>query len=459
MLMIAFAVACTGSSSGDRPPAPTDTDPTEPPPPTPVITFEGEPPANVLIVSLDTVRRDRVGRYGDFENTPFLDSLFASGVVLDDHRSCSDWTSPSMACAVTGLFPPVHDFWPTPTPIEGITSLPEDVQTLAKLLGEQGRQTRLVSANPTFSVDVERLVAGYDDVQTLAWKGASAVSAAGLAALDEMLVAGGPWLLHLHFMDPHVPYCPPPGYLPQPGVLPDWEYDVCGQLPNAIAEWPTQTPEWRATMQAHVDAYYGGELAFLDDTLELLWVDLDARGAFDDTLVVLLSDHGEQFYEHGGHGHAFDLYGEENLALAAFVAPGLEPVAWTGPTTHVDLFATLVELYGLAPEVPTDGFAVGLAPADRVRLAAQLRPQASPIPDEAWEPLLLSATGPTHVLHTGWSETLELYDLAADPAETANVYTVEDPEVASLSDVLLPLLHDLKTRWAQLGDDPTPPAR
>jgi arylsulfatase A-like enzyme len=459
MLMMALLVACTGGSSGDRPPGPTDTDPTSPPPPEPVIAFDGEPPANVLILSLDTVRRDRVGRYGDFENTPFLDGLFASGVALDDHRSCSDWTAPSMACAITGLFPPAHDFWPTPTAIEGIPSLPQGVQTLAKLFGNLGVHTRLVSANPTFSADVERLVAGFDQVQTLSWKSAAAVSAAGITALDEMLAAGGPWLLHLHYLDPHVPYCPPPAYVPEPGSLPDFEYDICGEIQSAVAAWPSQSAEWRQTMQTHVDAYYGGELAFLDDTLEQLWSDLQGRSAFDDTLVVLLSDHGEQFYEHGGHGHAYDLYGEENLALGAFLAPGLEPVAWTGPTTHADLFATIVDIYDLEPEVPPDGYAVGLAPPDRIRVAAQLRPQASPLASEPWSPLLLAAIGSTHTLHTSWDETLELYDLTTDPAEATDIYAASHPAAAPLADVLLPLLNDLKVNWSQLGDDPTPPAR
>jgi arylsulfatase A-like enzyme len=457
MLTILLVVACTGESREDRSSEPTDSGPVEPPSSgIPLVSFAGAPPSNVLVVSLDTLRRDWVGRYGPHADTPFLDSLLAAGVTLDNHRSCSDWTAPSMACVVTGLFPPTHDFWPTPDPIDGIVDMPAGVQTLAKLLGDQGRASRLVSANPTFGYQVDGLVAGFDDVTTIAWKAAGAVNTVGLLKLDEMLAAGGPWMLHLHFLDPHVSYCPPEEYIPPPETLPAFEWDMCGQLPNAIEEWPSQTEEWRAAMQAHVDAYYGAELRYLDDSLELLWGELAARGALDDTFVMLVSDHGEQFFDHGGHGHAYELYGEENLAIAAFLAPGLAPVAWTGPTTHADLFATLADVYDLAPEVPTDGIVVGLADPERIRLAMQVRPQVSPLEGEVWTPLRVAAVGSTHVLHADWSETFELYDLVTDPGETTDLYSTTPLAPGPLADVLLPFLADVKTKWSLLGDE-TPP--
>ena len=69
----------------------------------PLIDFGGKKPKNVLMISIDTLRRDRVGRYGKNGNTPFMDRLLGEGVALDNHRSCSDWTYPSILCALTGV--------------------------------------------------------------------------------------------------------------------------------------------------------------------------------------------------------------------------------------------------------------------------------------------------------------------------------------------------------------------
>ena len=124
-MLLLLVMACTPDEGPN--PGPMDANTSSPVPLSPpgIVTFEGTPPTNVLLVSLDTLRRDRVGRYGGGANTPFLDALFDRSIVLDNHRSCSDWTAPSMTCALTGLFPPLHNFWPNTTSLEGVVSLPE----------------------------------------------------------------------------------------------------------------------------------------------------------------------------------------------------------------------------------------------------------------------------------------------------------------------------------------------
>jgi arylsulfatase A-like enzyme len=456
-MLLLFATACTpGTVGGDgshTPPPSTGQDtggPTAPPPGPGIVSFGGAPPTNVLLISIDTLRRDRVGRYDGGTNTPFLDALLDQSVVLDDHRSCSDWTAPSMVCMLTGLFPPIHDFWPNVTGLDGVVSLPPDVQSIARSLGAEGYATRLVSANPTLT-GLGRLSSGYDEVVLEAWSGANAVLESGLAEMDELLGTGGPWMLHLHFLDPHVPYCPPEEYQPAAGTVPEFEYDICTEMGKAIADWPSQTPEWRADMQANVDPLYNGEIRFVDDTLATLWGELETRGALDDTLVLFISDHGEQFHEHNGYGHALELHGEENKGIAAFWAPDLAPSVWTGPTTHVDIFATFAQLYGFVPEIPTDGIPVGLARSDRVRLSTQIRP---PVTDESvdlWSPAKFAAVDATHVLHTDWDGRFELYDLEADPGELVDTYTADDPAVARLWAALEPVVTQVQEQWPDLG--------
>lgn len=94
---------------------------------------DGRLPRNVLTVSLDTTRRDRIGRYGGGDTTPFLDGLLAQAVVFDDHRSCSNWTGPSMYCATMGALPQAHGVWPASQSLV-VDPVPEDIESLEQAL-------------------------------------------------------------------------------------------------------------------------------------------------------------------------------------------------------------------------------------------------------------------------------------------------------------------------------------
>ncbi|MEZ4239055.1 MAG: sulfatase-like hydrolase/transferase, partial [Myxococcota bacterium] len=168
------------------------------------LAFDGPPPRNVLLLSIDTLRADAVTA----DDMPFLAGLAAQGVALADHVQCSDWTWPSTACTLLGRLP--EDLGLAlripPAPHE---ALPDGLDPLAVRLGAAGYATALVSRNAWLG-PLYGNAQGYD-VHDWGAPDATGTLERGAALIRER--QGGPWLVHVHLMEPHAPYVPPDAYL------------------------------------------------------------------------------------------------------------------------------------------------------------------------------------------------------------------------------------------------------
>lgn len=420
LVFLALPLACAGVSEGaGSAPVAAPAVPSARPPADALVL--PRPPRNVLMVSVDTLRRDHVSRYGGGSTTPFLDSLLASGLALDDHRSCSNWTLPAVLCALSGRDPVTMGWFPEGT--LGVSGpLPAGTRLVAGMLAEAGFATALVSANPLFGPK-SGFGADYGQAQTGMFD-ADVVVSRGQELLATLRASGKPWFLHLHLIDPHSPYRPKEGWAPPPvaGVNP--------ALPMQGIEnqWPKMDPATRAATLASVKGLYAAEVRYTDDALRRLFAELDARGDLDDTLVVLWSDHGEQFQDHGAWQHGVDLHDEETAALGGFWMKGMTPVAWTGPTTHADLVPTLLDALGLPAPVPMTGVVVGWRAADAPRFAEVLKGQYT----------LQSVDSAGWRLTYGWDGSMRLWHHAEDPAGTRDLYTPDHPEAKRLWALLEP---------------------
>ncbi len=406
------------------------------------LVFDGPPPRNLLIISVDTLRRDHVGRWDPSgrSDTPFLDGLLAEGVPLEDLRSCSNWTESSFLCLYTGqstvdlgFEPLTHDNRAPPPP--------KTVDSLATWLHDLGYRTVLVSGSPFLSEGAILGRAGWDVADYLArdelgqWATASDIAAQAVLRGVELMrdPKDSPFLLHVHFMDPHSPYEVPADQLE--GVdgldpLPN-DYDMSDVLSiqQFQADFAKMTPEQRDNALAWLDAYYRGDVRLFDEGLAELWAALDAMGALDDTLVLFYSDHGEQFYEHGGWLHGQALFNEEGLTLGGFWARNLQPRAWTGAASHQDIVPTIFKALGLPAQPSWTGLPIDEVPADRPRFAFRYEYPKSPVSGVD--------VGGFH-LHYDWGGQKMMFDNVADPAEATNIYDPKDPRVAELWDLLLP---------------------
>jgi len=397
----------------------------------PALVFSGERPTNLLMISWDTTRRDYLQRYGGGPEMDTVEALFAGGVALDDHRSCSNWTWASVVCAMTGASDVEQGYIPT-SHEDYLGDAPDDLLWGSEVLRDGGYQTALVTTNSWFSADVN-MSQGFEH-EAYDWGGkADWATAAALGFFeDAVLDPAAPWYLHVHYMDPHIAYKPPEGYRDEVDALPalaDYDLEAKPGYWDLAEAWEGLDADTRALAWSHLDARYRGELAYTDDQLALLLDGLGALGALDDTLIVFWTDHGEQLLEHGGVGHANTLFEEENRALAAFNAPGLAPLGWSGPTTHQDLWPTTLAALGHAAPEGWTGLPLGAREPGSHRFALRHDGAADRV-------LQFVERGGSKLIYQ-WTGEKSLYRLGDDPGELINRYDPDDSEVIELWSLLL----------------------
>jgi arylsulfatase A-like enzyme len=295
------------------------------------------PAWNVLLVSLDTLRADRLGIYGyPLEVTPNLDRLGREGAVFERASAQANWTLPSHLTMLTGTNPCLHGVegqerhGATPRVHGGIVPL-------ARALRDAGFTTAAFTEDAYVSADVFHRGFGafHVDYRT---------EGQGTAGMVEETVGAGvewlrrhahePFFLFLHTYQTHAPYAPPAAFAARiPSSLP---LPPGGLSPSAAAEEDA--------------ARYVGEVAFTDAALAPLFTELQALGLAERTIVLVTSDHGEAFGEHGRTGHGTGLFEEQVWVPMLWRAPGLIRAGRRvrGLVGLVDVTPTLLDLLGLA---------------------------------------------------------------------------------------------------------------
>ncbi len=265
-------------------------------------------PRLILFVTLDTTRRDALGAYGaPPEATPSLDALARRATVFDHAVATAPWTLPSHASMFTGLYPSQHRAGVQARRLAG------DADTLAARLREAGYLTAGIAGGVLMEhgFGVGRGFAIYDDPDGYRTSGEHLTRRA-LRLLDR--AAGEPLFLFLNYFDAHMPYAPRPAIgrrLGEPAArdaLPPglWRDAAEGQAEafDRLAHGDEAvTPETRAWLRAA----YLSQVASMDAQIGRLFAELEARGLWDEALVVVTADHGEMLGENGLLAHAYRL--------------------------------------------------------------------------------------------------------------------------------------------------------
>ncbi len=383
---------------------------------------EGRP--KVLVVLLDTVRLDHVGWGGaERDTTPRLDALAARGVAFEQAISPSSWTKPAVASILTGLVPSRHQAVGRPT-LDWYSALPADRRTAAEAFARAGYFTAAVSSNPNVARRYRMLQGFHETLKDTRLDAEQAIEVA-----EGFLGRAGdrPFFLYLHLNDAHYPYEAPAPYLGLYGD-PAARVRLDGDAKNGFR---LGREDWgEAEVQGMRDGY-DEEIRYLDEQVGAFVERMLAE--HDDLVVAILSDHGEEFLEHGdiGHGHTLN---EEQLRVPFQLAWGeaidLAPRRVTSQVSTLDLLPTLLELAGLGwPEgaTPLDGRS--LLPVlrgeegDRPAFAETDSPGS---PRSGWSGPLRAWRRPDAklVITDPWSEQAGrswLYDLVQDPGEGVNL--------------------------------------
>ena len=274
------------------------------------------PHPNLLFVSIDTLRADHLGCYGYPRKTsPNLDAFAAKSVVFDEAQSASSWTLPSLASLMTSLQQSTHRCE------KDSSRLDPSYTTLAEVLRDAGYDTAFVASHLFLNAG-HGLQQGFTHVDTRILQDEMAITSPavtdwGVRWLEDKAAArdGTPWFLWLHYFDPHAPY------LVHEGIS-----DAFG----------TETDVDR----------YDGEIAFTDGHVGRLFDTFERLGFAENTIVVVVADHGEAFGEHGKPGHGYDLHQEVVRVPLILRAPGLRPGRVREVVPTVDVMPTLLALCG-----------------------------------------------------------------------------------------------------------------
>ena len=267
-------------------------------PAAPRVTETAERP-NLIIYLVDTLRADHLGCYGhDRDVSPHIDQFAAGATLFENARANAPWTLPAVASVMTGLWPPSHGVF------EDTRRLAEEAVTLAEVLRDAGYQTASIVTNG-FATDAYGLEQGFEELTliTTPRRKSSRVHEEAVAWLEKR-DPERPFFLYLHTIDPHKPYLPTDELRQRfaPRADPVWRQIVANP---AKQRWPPND-----FVIAQLRALYDAEIAENDATFGQTLDALQAAGLYDDALIVFLSDHGEEFYEHGAWTHASDLYRE-----------------------------------------------------------------------------------------------------------------------------------------------------
>jgi arylsulfatase A-like enzyme len=419
---------------------------------------------NLILVMVDTLRADHLSCYGGEHavETPNLCRVATDGGTRFTGFSHASWTKPATATLLTSLVPTSHQA------MSKTSALPGEIETLAEALRSHGYTTGGIVSNTNLT-EAFGFAQGFDEYQYLGpdylfgaqesssklvlyqilrrvwfkavpglrfgdfYQDSGVVNGRAFDFLDRH--RGSRFFLFLHYMDPHDPYFRHP-------------YDGHG-IARAANQHPTPG------MAKEMHELYKGEIAYLDQNFGRLLEKLEALGLYEDTVIVLTADHGEEFLDHGGFWHGLTLYDEQiHVPLLVKWRAGerlAAPESLAAPARLIDVAPTLLARAGASAPASMQGLDLA---GD---LAARSESQRMVFAEENHEGNVLRAV---RTARWKWIEAnegnprgvppLELFDVSVDPAEQQNLVEREPGTVAELrrhADG-----HELAARQGRVGE-------
>ena len=400
---------------------------------------------NLLFLSIDTLRADHLGYHGYARPTsPFLDRFAASANAFLEMRSVAPYTLPTHVTMFTGMLPPRHGTYGL-----GARMNASKVVYLPLLLARNGYHTAAftgggyVSPNFGFAAGFDRYSTS-DPLMPIDGVGLTPPKPWHGRSLDEVVDwildrRDEQWFAMVHTYAVHNYYVDPETFA-RFDSEPDsaWRDDLDANFPNTeFAPWRRNPPS-PGDVQHLIDLY-DATIRYVDEELERFFTTLDAVGALDDTIVVITSDHGEEFLEHGNLRHSISLY-DELLRIPLMIRmPGQrEGRSFREPMTLADLTPTLMELLGFPALPHLDGASVASLiegdgpPRESSPSFAHIDTTLSKRWSLRHGDLKIIWGDQAPALGAPAPEEWELYDLQHDPGEQVNVATTRAADFTRL---------------------------
>lgn|GEM_PF-1016193 len=388
---------------------------------------------NVILIGIDTLRYDRTNLQDDHRERdlcPNLKRLAERGTVFSNARSQAPWTLPSFACMMTGLYPEEHK-------AEHLTSTLSPAQlTLAEILREEGYRTAAV-VSCDFLNAASGMAQGFDMHDESQVLGHRAITSAAVTdrAIDFLgQHSDEPFFLFVHYFDPHFSY--------QDHAEWDFADHYDGWLRDAVHKADQNAfrrfikalgPRFKDQLQASpadiafIGDTYDEEIAYTDSQIGRIIDYIEAADLWDSTLVIAVSDHGEELLERNWSGHTVTLYEEQIHVPLVVVEPDTEsppsPRVETMPVETRSIFKTVAEFLKVstpdrqttAPALLADTPVRSVTVRSSTRPIKEQPPYGQFVPKYVWLSALLD--GHWKLIKDHLHGRVQLFDLSGDPEE------------------------------------------
>ncbi len=387
-----------------------------------------EPPLpHVVLIVIDTLRADRLGCYGaERDTSPAIDALAANAIRFDRAYSSAPWTSPAVASILTGLHPSEHGL------VKVGNGLPSGAPRLPEILWGHGYATgavvshHLLSRQFGFAQGFEL----WDQSEALghAHLSTPGVTRKALQILDEFAAGDRPFFLFVHYFDPHFNYLPHPEF--------GFSERGAGRLrgSESLQQLSSMTEDMTPEELAFLRNSYDEEIRFTDAGVGVLLDAMRELRLYDDSLIILVGDHGEEFLERTRIGHSATLY-DELMRVPLIIRParyGKAGAVVRQPVSVVSLTPTVLDLIGLG----VTGGRMRSRPLTHLLEGRSAPPE--PVFFEVDRKVTKTAVvaEPFKLIRDEETGELELYDFVRDAAERDNLVKIHPDTTRKLLTVL-----------------------
>lgn len=403
----------------------------------------------VVVFMLDTLRQDALGCYGNPRDpTPRIDQLARDGVRFEQAISSSGWTLPAVGSLLTGTWPTIHGATGKGVLLRPIRA---EVPTAAEILQQHEYRTVAI-ANAAFvspMVGVDRGFEVFDHKYSYNDDARTASEVVDLAIEQLAQNDERSSFYFIHLFDPHLTYAPPAGFdakftngrasppLPVTAA-------TCLEMQTGPRRNLPPTPE----DQEYIRAAYLGEVNYMDSQVGRFLDELKGLGLYDHATIVVTSDHGEEFWEHGAFEHGHSLY-DELVRVPLIIKPpaslGVKVEVVEESVRILDVMPTIFEAHGVAQPESFEGRSMVSMMQGHPGGERPILSESTLYGDEkiAWR---TDQYKYIHDASTGPRGIGELYDWKQDPGETHNLAMQQPEVVTSLRTHLFEFYFDLRNR-------------
>jgi arylsulfatase A-like enzyme len=325
---------------------------------------------NIVLIVIDCLRPDHLGYQGyTRETSPFMDELAQYGTVFKRAYTNSPWTKPSVATMFTSLYPNVHNV------LNGYSVMPDGVLTLAEILKNNGYKTYFFNGGNKFIEREYKFFQGFDTYiyRPLESYNASDITNDFLSHVPK--TQRKKFFAYLHYMDTHPPYTRNKyNYLFTDTKNADFEPGNKNSKFRYI-RLMTHTSQITDDTKRYLVSLYDAQIRFVDECIRKIHDKLQSNNLLKNTILIITSDHGEEFWDHNNFEHGHSVYNELLHVPLIITGPGIRRSVISQTVRLIDIAPTILELSNIKamPDLKLQG--ISLAPY----LKGEKQPPALPV--------------------------------------------------------------------------------